>query len=141
MVKDPVCGMEIEEQAAAATRNVDGTTYYFCSDNCVKQFDAAPSEFTVEAAPAPVTDPVCGMVVEPAKAAATREVDGQTYYFCSEGCVRQFDADPAAYVGRRPEHETPGPVVGSATTGVNPLVAGPVRVELPIVNLDCATCV
>ncbi|WP_367079317.1 YHS domain-containing protein, partial [Luteitalea sp.] len=32
-----------------------------------------------------VKDPVCGMTVEPAKAAATSEYQGQTYYFCSAG--------------------------------------------------------
>jgi len=141
MVKDPVCGMEIEEESAVATRTVDGTTYYFCSDRCVEQFDADSSQFIAETPPAAVTDPVCGMPVDPGAAAATRDVDGQTYYFCSEGCAKRFDADPAAYTGGHGEHGMSEPIVGSATTGVNPQLAGPVRVELPIVNLDCATCV
>jgi cation transport ATPase len=38
-------------------------------------------------------------------------------------------------------HETLTPVVGSAITGFNPQLAGPLQVDLPIVNLDCATCV
>lgn len=42
-------------------------------------------------------DPVCGMKVDPAHAAATREHDGQTFYFCAEGCARAFDADPHRY--------------------------------------------
>ena len=33
------------------------------------------------------------------------------------------------------------PVVASATTGYNPDLAGPLRVELPIAGLSCATCV
>ncbi|MFQ5343758.1 MAG: heavy metal translocating P-type ATPase, partial [Anaerolineae bacterium] len=140
MVKDPVCGMEIEEQTAAATRSVDGTTYYFCSDHCAAQFDAAPAEFVVKAPPATVTDPVCGMSIDPAGAVATRDVAGQTYYFCSDSCVEKFDADPDVYTGQHPEPEMPA-VIGSATTGVNPELAGPLRAELPIVNLDCATCV
>jgi xanthine dehydrogenase accessory factor len=28
------------------------------------------------------------------------EHDGVTYYFCSAGCRREFEADPAAYVKR-----------------------------------------
>jgi Cu+-exporting ATPase len=42
-------------------------------------------------------DVVCGMQVDPAKAAGTSEVDGKTYYFCSKGCKAKFDANPAHY--------------------------------------------
>jgi Cu+-exporting ATPase len=42
-------------------------------------------------------DPVCGMTVDPAKAAAKREVDGKTYYFCSAGCAGKFDKHPARF--------------------------------------------
>jgi Cu+-exporting ATPase len=41
-----------------------------------------------------VIDPVCGMTVDPKKAAATRVHEGTTYYFCSGGCAKQFDTDP-----------------------------------------------
>ena len=44
-----------------------------------------------------VKDPVCGMTVDPTKAAATREHDGTTFYFCSAGCAETFDADPHRY--------------------------------------------
>ncbi len=44
-----------------------------------------------------VIDPVCGMTVDPAKAAATREHDGATFSFCSTGCAETFDADPHRY--------------------------------------------
>jgi membrane fusion protein, copper/silver efflux system len=59
-------------------------------------------------APAPtkeVNDPVCGMGVDPAKAARlTGRYKGTTYYFCSESCKRKFDANPERYVsaGGRP---------------------------------------
>jgi YHS domain-containing protein len=42
-------------------------------------------------------DVVCGMQVDPAKAAGKSEVDGKTYYFCSKGCKAKFDANPAHY--------------------------------------------
>ncbi len=48
--------------------------------------------------PSLVTDPVCGMRVTPAKAAATREHDGATYHFCSRGCAQSFDKDADAYI-------------------------------------------
>jgi Cu+-exporting ATPase len=41
-------------------------------------------------------DPICGMKVDPAKAAGTSERDGKTYYFCGLGCKKKFDAGPAA---------------------------------------------
>jgi Cu+-exporting ATPase len=44
-----------------------------------------------------VVDPVCGMAIAPESAAASREVDGTTYYFCSAHCAATFDADPARY--------------------------------------------
>jgi YHS domain-containing protein len=45
-------------------------------------------------------DPVCGMDVEPDKAAATSEYEGQTYYFCAEMCKTKFDADPEKYLAK-----------------------------------------
>ena len=45
-----------------------------------------------------VTDPVCGMRVDRAKA-LTAEHDGHTYYFCSQHCRERFEADPDGYVG------------------------------------------
>ncbi|MGD8544823.1 MAG: heavy metal translocating P-type ATPase [Candidatus Bathyarchaeota archaeon] len=35
-------------------------------------------------------DPVCGMYVDETRAAFTAEVDGKTYYFCSEACMLSF---------------------------------------------------
>jgi Cu+-exporting ATPase len=43
-------------------------------------------------------DPVCGMKVDPAKAAASINRDEKTYFFCSKGCAAKFEADPAKYL-------------------------------------------
>jgi Cu+-exporting ATPase len=48
-------------------------------------------------APTTAVDPICGMTVNPETAAASREVDGVTYHFCSAHCATTFDADPARY--------------------------------------------
>ncbi|HJT70279.1 MAG TPA: YHS domain-containing protein [Terriglobales bacterium] len=45
-------------------------------------------------------DPVCGMQVDPQNAAGQSEYEGKTYYFCSAGCKKKFDANPAQYVGK-----------------------------------------
>ncbi|MBV9923968.1 MAG: heavy metal translocating P-type ATPase [Acidobacteria bacterium] len=37
-------------------------------------------------------DPVCGMKVDPARAAGTSEREGVRYYFCSPVCKQKFDA-------------------------------------------------
>ena len=42
-------------------------------------------------------DPVCGMTVDPDRAAGSSRVGGKTYYFCSPTCKQKFNADPAAY--------------------------------------------
>jgi Cu+-exporting ATPase len=47
-----------------------------------------------------IKDPVCGMTVDPATAAARADHAGRTYYFCSQGCRDKFVADPARYVGQ-----------------------------------------
>ncbi|MGV3714038.1 heavy metal translocating P-type ATPase [Pseudolysinimonas sp.] len=51
-----------------------------------------------------VTDPVCGMRIDPTTAAATREHDGVTFSFCSLGCAETFDADPHRYGHPQTEH-------------------------------------
>jgi len=45
MVKDPVCGMEIEAKDAFASRESMGQTFYFCSQACVDKFDANPHAY------------------------------------------------------------------------------------------------
>jgi Cu+-exporting ATPase len=42
-------------------------------------------------------DPICGMDVDPAKAAGTSEHEGEVFYFCSLACKETFDKDPHKY--------------------------------------------
>jgi len=42
-------------------------------------------------------DVICGMQVDPAKAAGSSHVNGKTYYFCSKGCKARFDQNPSQY--------------------------------------------
>jgi len=48
---------------------------------------------------AKVTDPVCGMEVDPHTTPHRAEHAGHTHYFCSAGCRTKFVADPAKYLG------------------------------------------
>ena len=49
-VRDPVCGMELAPEHAAATRSVDGLVLYFCSNDCAATFDRDPARYVAPAA-------------------------------------------------------------------------------------------
>jgi Cu+-exporting ATPase len=42
-------------------------------------------------------DPICGMMVDPKKAAGKESHEGKDFYFCSTGCAATFRADPHKY--------------------------------------------
>src|SRR5581483_2123272 len=101
---DPVCGMQVRQADAPAQTTHNGEAVYFCSDRCHERFIAAPERFArgasesgAEAEPGGEVDPVCGMTVDPARAAAHRDYNGITYWFCGLGCAEAFDAAPAGY--------------------------------------------
>lgn len=45
MVKDPVCGMDVDPKTAAGKSDYQGQTYYFCSTGCKKAFDKEPHKY------------------------------------------------------------------------------------------------
>ena len=45
-------------------------------------------------------DPVCGMTVDPERAAGSVEYNGETYYFCSTHCVHKFREDPERFLSK-----------------------------------------
>ena len=110
--KDPVCGMVVEPPQARGKAKYQGDTYYFCSPGCMQKFMASPMKYAVAAGmmpasslPAPLAtakkldrDPVCGMNVDPAKAASTAEYEGKLYHFCSRGCAEKFRRTPGKYL-------------------------------------------
>jgi Cu+-exporting ATPase len=120
-VVDPVCKMTIEDKDAVGTSTFKGTTYYFCSKPCKEDFDKNPESFISGIIPPhpPLVkggrgdlqmeemvsatskdraemakDPICGMVI-PKERSIKRVVGGREYYFCSETCVRTFEAPEA----------------------------------------------
>ena len=48
MTKDPVCGMQVDEQMAIASAVYQGKTYYFCSKACQQTFEKAPEKYASE---------------------------------------------------------------------------------------------
>jgi YHS domain-containing protein/uncharacterized membrane protein YraQ (UPF0718 family) len=111
---DPICGMQVRTADAPATAVVEGMTHYFCSDRCLTRFNANAGslvtghhhgESVVDTTSSnqnalEALDPVCGMTVTKESAAAQREHDGVTYYFCGQGCAASFEADPSRYINR-----------------------------------------
>jgi len=49
MVKDPVCGMQVDPQKAADKTVFHDQTYYFCSPVCKSMFDREPEKYAVQA--------------------------------------------------------------------------------------------
>ena len=45
MAKDPVCGMDVDEQKAAGTSHYRGKTYFFCAKSCKEKFDRNPEQY------------------------------------------------------------------------------------------------
>ena len=56
LVRDPVCGMEVDPQGAAAHASVDGTDYWFCAQGCRDEFLAARR--SARESGSPMTTPV-----------------------------------------------------------------------------------
>ena len=90
-VKDPVCGMDVDPQAAKHRAEHQDHPYYFCSDGCRKKFVADPAKYLNKAGAAEPVDqnaiytcpmhpeirqvgpgscPICGMGLEPLVASA-----------------------------------------------------------------------
>lgn len=45
MVKDPVCGMNVDEKTAKFKSEYMGETYYFCSKSCKDTFNKNPAGY------------------------------------------------------------------------------------------------
>lgn len=45
MVKDPVCGMNVDPNTANFETEFDGERYYFCSESCMKAFNTNPTNY------------------------------------------------------------------------------------------------
>ncbi|MEP7152279.1 MAG: heavy metal translocating P-type ATPase [Nitrospira sp.] len=147
MATDPICGMTVEPASAAGHFDYEGVTYHFCSTHCLDRFRAAPNQYAKKATDAGTSlptagrrslqmmppmvdqpaaggelDPVCGMTVQPATAAASHLYEDKTYYFCCQGCLEKFRADPARYLTpiTAPPASTTGPGGGKLLPMVGP---------------------
>jgi Cu+-exporting ATPase len=126
-ILDPVCGMTVDPAHARGRAQHQGETYYFCSPGCMHKFVSDPGKYlSASYTPGGMSteavvqigatckierDPVCGMSVDPAKAASSVEHDRKLYHFCCKGCAEKFKADPQKYLS--PTYKPGG--VGAST--------------------------
>ena len=121
---DPVCGMNVSEDSAHSFA-YQGKNYLFCCDGCKQNFVSDPEKYLAsdnkpvsgcgcanrtkvtestssccggqKAQQQKYIDPVCGMSVTDLSKPHT-EYSGQTYYFCCQGCLNKFQANPEQYL-------------------------------------------
>jgi Cu+-exporting ATPase len=80
-------------------------------------------------------DPVCGMMVDPAKAAGKVEHGGKTFHFCSARCSERFSSEPGKFLAAPGaagmEHRAASPAHGAheRTAEATPAVTSPKNVR------------
>jgi len=61
-------------------------------------------------------DPVCGMNVPTNEGKPSREYNGKTWHFCSQGCHDKFVADPTAFLSKTDQDKSAGLPKGTKYT-------------------------
>jgi Cu+-exporting ATPase len=136
MPVDMVCGMIVDEKSAPAKATYGGQDYHFCATYCRDVFNKEPEKFINGVKKwGKATDPVCGMQIDIADAAAMSIHKGRFIYFCNRSCKEKFDADPIKYQksgaddaeSKRLEPKLP--------------LENLKTVEFPVSGMSCASCV
>jgi xanthine dehydrogenase accessory factor len=125
---DPVCGMAVAKVPASLHLDLDDERHWFCGPGCLDSFTLEPTRWikaavngamvngihgangtaSVEPKKSPVepkkssvklaVDPVCGMSVAEVPVSLHLDLNGARYWFCGNGCVDAFSAEPGAWV-------------------------------------------
>ncbi|KTE26993.1 MULTISPECIES: heavy metal translocating P-type ATPase [unclassified Sphingopyxis] len=82
-----------------------------------------------------VTDPVCGMAVDPETSIHQLTHAGVHHYFCSAGCLGKFRADPARYHGGAENSAPPPPKGAIWTCPMHPEIQRPGPGACPICGM------
>jgi P-type Cu+ transporter len=99
--------------------------------------DHAHHDAGQEATGATERDPVCGMQVDPAKAAGSLEHAGRKYYFCSAGCLARFRDDPDRFVTGEAAQPAPAVItIGPAPSPHHPGPAPPPKAKDPVCGME-----
>lgn len=91
---DPICGMTVTMADSTPHLERDGETVYFCREACKTEYAASlTGEPAPASGPATAVDPICGMTVVASPDTPHLEHDGQTVYFCCEGCKAKYEQE------------------------------------------------
>jgi Cu+-exporting ATPase len=136
MAVDMVCGMVVDEKSAPASSTYGGNEYHFCATYCRDVFNKEPEKFINGVKEwGKATDPVCGMQIDIADAAAMSIHKGRFIYFCNNACKEKFDADPEKYLKPKTDDaEVKPPAPNRAVENLK-------TVEFPVSGMSCASCV
>ncbi|HMS85600.1 MAG TPA: heavy metal translocating P-type ATPase [Nitrospira sp.] len=69
-------------------------------------------------------DPICGMTVDPARAAGQFDYKGTTYYFCALSCLERFRADPERALSSKPQNRITMPAPRRSLPMMQPVRQG-----------------
>ena len=88
MERDPVCGMQVDTEKAAARREHAGKTYFFCGLSCAQKFEREPAKYLAPR-PAPAGSPLvvlgqaaAPVTIVPAASPATAPGAAPVEYTC-----------------------------------------------------------
>jgi P-type Cu+ transporter len=97
-----------------------------------------------------VTDPVCGMQLDPEQAAGKIDYKGETFRFCSKTCLESFNREPEKFANGKSaangvrNDDSKGVSQKELNSGVRSARSTPdgnsERVDLPITGMTCAAC-
>jgi Cu+-exporting ATPase len=154
MVKDPVCGMDIEEKDAAGTSAYEGRTYYFCATSCKETFDRFPSRFVKdgdkEPCPLPETE-ISRKESSPESKKIDLPITGMTCAACStrvQNTLSRLEGVDSATVNLAAEKATIS--YNPSNTSVDNFIktikdlgygVSVSKIILPIKGMTCAACV
>ncbi len=130
---DLVCGMTVDPQTAKHKAIYQDRAYFFCCSGCKTKFEADPGRYlkeddksahcscsASEAGENALTDPVCGMTVDPHNAKYRSNYEGRPYYFCSAGCKVKFEREPRRYLEPKASAAEPVPEGAIYTCPMHP---------------------
>jgi Cu+-exporting ATPase len=152
MPRDPVCGMEVDEEQAAGVSNYKGEKYYFCSTSCKQRFEQDPekyagsganSESRTEIRPSqaevrplerielPIVGMSCASCAQTIQKglAGLKGVDRAAVNFATSRATVLYDSNQA---------KSEDFISAIRKSGYN---VGTVSREISILGMDCASCV
>jgi xanthine dehydrogenase accessory factor len=93
---DPICGMTVTMGDSTPHLEHDGETIWFCREACKTEYAAqlaGEPAAAAKAAPATAIDPICGMTVLAGADTPHLEHEGETVYFCCDGCKTKYQQE------------------------------------------------